>query len=153
MESSALTEFKAFVNPFPHIRVDVFWRLCSRRLFENIVTKEEIAQNEKFLILPQCFTLLVIGYPFNYRDFLFVDKICSKSFAAELSYEEKSLKSSLTFWKGKTAINRFLHWYSWWIVWSFIFTFNRISAIKAKRSPNFRRSRVPLLHAIAFQGK
>ena len=30
-------------NPFPHI--DTFWRLCSRRLFENIVTKEEIAQN------------------------------------------------------------------------------------------------------------
>ena len=28
-------------NPFPHI--DAFWRLCSRRLFENIVTKEEIA--------------------------------------------------------------------------------------------------------------
>ena len=29
------------VNPFPHI--DAFWRLCSRRLFKNIVTKEEIA--------------------------------------------------------------------------------------------------------------
>ena len=25
------------LNPFPHI--DAFWRLCSRRLFENIVTK------------------------------------------------------------------------------------------------------------------
>ena len=31
------------LNPFPHI--DAFWRLCSRRLFENIVTKEKIAQN------------------------------------------------------------------------------------------------------------
>ena len=29
------------------------------------------------------------GYPFNYRDFLFFDKICSKSSAAELSYEGK----------------------------------------------------------------
>ena len=37
---------------------------------KKIVTKEEIAQNEQFLLLPQCFQLLVIGYPFNYRDFL-----------------------------------------------------------------------------------
>ena len=72
---------------FPH--VDVFWRLCSRQLFENIVTKVKIAHNEQHLLLPQCFPLLVIGYPFNYRDFLFVDKICSKSSAAELPYEGK----------------------------------------------------------------
>ena len=56
---------------------------------KNIVTKEEIAQNEQFLLLPQYFPLLVIGYPFNYRDFLFFDKTCSKSSAAELSYEGK----------------------------------------------------------------
>ena len=74
-------------NPFPHTNAS--WRLCSRRIFENIVTKEEIAQNEQFLPLPQCFPLLVIGYPFNYRDFLLFDKICSKSSAAELSYEGK----------------------------------------------------------------
>ena len=42
-----------YFNPFPHI--DAFWRLCSRRLFENIVTKEEIAQNVQFLLLSQCF--------------------------------------------------------------------------------------------------
>ena len=54
-------------NPFPHI--DAFWHLCSRRLFENIVTKEEIAQNKQFLLLPQCFPLLVIGCLFNIRDF------------------------------------------------------------------------------------
>ena len=60
-----------------------------RRLFENIVTKEEIALNEQFLLLPHRFSLLVIGYPLNYRDFLFFDKICSKSSAAELSYEGK----------------------------------------------------------------
>ena len=52
------------------------------------MTKEEIAQNEQFLLLPQCFPLLVIGYgPFNYREFLCSDKICSKSSAAELSYD------------------------------------------------------------------
>ena len=75
------------VNPFPHI--DAFWRLCSRRLFENIVTKEEIAQNVQFLLLLQCFTIFVICYPFNYRDCPCFDKICSKSSAAELSYEGK----------------------------------------------------------------
>ena len=80
-------EYFSYINPFPHI--DTFWRLCSRRLFENIVTKEEIAQNEQFLLLPQCFPLFVIGYPFNYRDILFFDKICSKSSAAKLSYEGK----------------------------------------------------------------
>ena len=57
--------------------------------FENIVTKAEIAENKQFLLLPQCFPLLVIGYPFNYRDYPFFDKICSKSSAAELSYEGK----------------------------------------------------------------
>ena len=51
------------------------------------MTKEEIAQNEQFLLLPQCFPLLVIGYPFNDRDFPFFDKIRSKTSAAELSYE------------------------------------------------------------------
>ena len=71
----------------PHL--DTFWRLCSRRRFEKIVTKEEIAQNEPFLLMPQCFPLLIIGYPFNYSDFLLFDKIWSKSSAAELSYEEK----------------------------------------------------------------
>ena len=59
-------------NPFPHI--DAFWRLCSRRRFENIVTKEEIAQNVQFLLLPQCFPLFVIGYPFNYGDFYVLTK-------------------------------------------------------------------------------
>ena len=75
------------INPLPHI--DAFWRLCSRGLFKNIVTKEEIAQNKQFLLLPQCFPPLAIGYPFNYRDFLYFDKICSKSSATELSYEGK----------------------------------------------------------------
>ena len=75
------------INHFPHI--DAFWRLCSRQLFEKIVTKEEIAQNEQFLLLSQCFPLLIIGYPFNYSDFLYFYKICSKSSAAELLYEGK----------------------------------------------------------------
>ena len=42
-------------------------------LFENIVT--------------QCFPLLVKGYPLNYRELLFFDKLLSS--AAELLYEGK----------------------------------------------------------------
>ena len=56
------------------------------------MTKEEIAQNVQFLLLPQCFPLFVIGYLFDYGDFLFFDKIRSKSSAAELSYEGKGLR-------------------------------------------------------------
>ena len=41
-------------------------------------------QNEQFLLLPQCFPLLVIGYPYS-----IFDKTCSKLSAAELSYEGK----------------------------------------------------------------
>ena len=41
-------------NPFPHI--DTFWYLCSRQLLENIVTKEEIAQNEQFLLFATMFS-------------------------------------------------------------------------------------------------
>ena len=86
-QNEQLSPIPSMFNPFPHI--NAFGRLCSRRLFENIVTKEEIAQNVQFLFLPQCFPLLVIGYPFNYRDFLCFDKIGSKSSAAELLYEGK----------------------------------------------------------------
>ena len=93
------------VNPFPHI--DAFWRHCSRRLFENILTKEEIAQNVQFLLLPQCFPLVVIGYQFNYGVFLCFDKIWSKSSAAELSYEGKGwLKKKRTKMISKPYIVR-----------------------------------------------
>ena len=45
-------------NPFPDI--DTFWHLCSRQLFENMATKEEIAQNKQFLLLSPCFQLYLI---------------------------------------------------------------------------------------------
>ena len=70
------------------------------------MAKEEIAQNEQFLLLPQCFPLLVICYPFNYRDFPFFDKICSKSSVAELSYEGKACKNIMK--KGETHKEYFL---------------------------------------------
>ena len=52
---------ETFFIPFPHI--DAFWPLCNRQLFENIVTKEEIAQNDQFLLLPQRFQLFTVIKP------------------------------------------------------------------------------------------
>ena len=95
MENSLLTNIwllntiANIVSFIPFSLIDAFWCLCSRRLFENIVTKEEIAQTVQFLLLPQCFPLFVIGYPFNYRDFPFFDKTCSKSSATDLFYVGK----------------------------------------------------------------
>ena len=54
--------------------------------FENILAKEEIAHDEQFLLLPQCLPFLVIDYQFKFRVLPFLDKICSKSFAADLLY-------------------------------------------------------------------
>ena len=79
--SNSIFNYRLF-NTFPHI--DAF-----RRLFKNIVTKEEIAQNVQFLLLAQCFPLFVTGYPFSYGNCLCFDKIRSKSSAAELLYVGK----------------------------------------------------------------
>ena len=67
------------------------------------MTKEEIAQNVQFLLLPQCFPLFVIGYPFNYGEILCFDKIGSKSSAAELSYGER-----VKIWKLFINVNKLL---------------------------------------------
>ena len=42
-------------------------QICSRRIFENIVTKEEIAQNKQFLFLPQCFPLCLSAAELSYE--------------------------------------------------------------------------------------
>ena len=58
-------------NPFPH--KDAFWRLCSRQLFENMATKEEIAQNKQFLLLSPCFqinSILVLSFKGIFCTFL-----------------------------------------------------------------------------------
>ena len=57
------------------------------------MTKEEIAQNEQFLLLPQRFPLLVIGYPFNYRDFLFFDKYV-QSHMLQICYMRERVNSN-----------------------------------------------------------
>ena len=46
--------YVVWLNPFPH--KDTFWRLCSRRLFENRATKEEIAQDEQFILFATMFS-------------------------------------------------------------------------------------------------
>ena len=49
-----LITFNKLINyPFTSYR-----RLCSRQLFENMATKEEIAQNKQFFLLSSCFQLL-----------------------------------------------------------------------------------------------
>ena len=46
------------INCLSHTQTLFFpWRLCSRRLLKNIVTKGEIAHNEQILFLPQRFQL------------------------------------------------------------------------------------------------
>ena len=76
------------VNPFPH--KDSFWRLCSRRLCTNMVTKEEIAKNEQFLLLSQCFQLNVFNNWTSFKgSFQIVSGMFSKSSAAELLYVGK----------------------------------------------------------------
>ena len=63
---------KYFFNPFPH--VDAFWCLCCRGLFENMATKEEIAQNDIQLLF---FHLKGFSYMFSKssaEDLLFVGK-------------------------------------------------------------------------------
>ena len=54
--------------------------------FENIVTKEEIAQNEQFLLLPQCFQFCFSKYTLIYRDFYICVHMFPKSSAAYLWY-------------------------------------------------------------------
>ena len=79
------------VNPFPN--VDTFGRLCSRRsertVFENFVTKEEeeeIAQNEQFLLLTQCFQLCSVSMS-SYREiFHFIVEMFSKLSTADFLY-------------------------------------------------------------------
>ena len=89
-----MMHFIYIFNPLPHI--DAFWRLYSRQLFENIVTKEEIAQNEQFLLLPQCFPLLVIGYMRERVNVWLLSTIIFLSNCLTL------MMSSIFFWHGQT---------------------------------------------------
>ena len=59
--------FYRLFNPFPHI--DASRYLCSRRHFEKIVTKEKIAQNKQFLLLPQFFQLFFSKYTLINKDY------------------------------------------------------------------------------------
>ena len=68
----------------------VFKKLPTAEASESVYMRERVKLKVYLWNrVEQCFPLLVIGYPFSYRDFPFIDKICSKSSAAELSYEGK----------------------------------------------------------------
>ena len=73
-ENRTIKQTQITINPFPHI---------------DASAADGFAQNEQFLLLPQCFPLFDVGYTFSFRDFLIFEKICSKSSAAELSYAGK----------------------------------------------------------------
>ena len=63
--------------------IDAFWNIISRRRFENMPTKEEIAQNEQFLLLSPCFQLysiIVLSFSEIVTDFALM---FSKSSAAD----------------------------------------------------------------------
>ena len=69
------------------------------------MTKEEIAQNVQFLLLTQCFPLLVIGYPFNYRDFLFfLTKYVNSRLLQNCRMRER-VKQLVWFFTGGTGFN------------------------------------------------
>ena len=57
--------------------------------FENIVTKEEIAHNEQFRLLPHCFQLYSVIKPLFKGIICSFAKIFSKSSAADLLYVGK----------------------------------------------------------------
>ena len=77
------------INLFPH--VDVFWCLYSRQLFKTLWPKGEIAHDEQFLLLPQCFEVSLIIILALLGFFHNCAKILSKS----------SAENWLFVWKGQ----------------------------------------------------
>ena len=70
-------------KPFPTYR-QRFLMPMQQTTFENIVTKEEISQNEQFLPLPQCFQLLSVNIPSFIGIFYIFVYMFSKLAAADL---------------------------------------------------------------------
>ena len=76
------------INRFPH--TDALGRLCSRQTtFENIAAKEEIAQNQQFHHLPQCFLFCSAIIPAVIEIVHIFALKCSKSSATYLLYVGK----------------------------------------------------------------
>ena len=68
------------------------------------MTKEEIAQNKHFLLLPQCFQLFVIVIHSIIEIFYLLTKYVQSS-AAELSYEGRGLKEIFFVHKTKYIVD------------------------------------------------
>ena len=69
--------------------------------FENFLAKGEIAQDEQFPLLPQCFQLYLI-IKLSFMDiFLFFFPLFSKSSAADLLYVGKETLSETIVGKGE----------------------------------------------------
>ena len=60
--------------------------LLQQTTFENVVTKEEIAQDEQFLLLTQCFQIYSISMSTFRKIFHLIVEMFSKSSSADLLY-------------------------------------------------------------------
>ena len=65
--SILLCQSSLILKPFPTCRRTLMH--LQQTTFENIVAKEEIAQNKQFLLMPQCFQLLLNYCTPIHRDF------------------------------------------------------------------------------------
>ena len=77
-------KFRKCLQLFP-----TFLMPLQQTTFKNTVTKEEIAQDEQFLLLPQFFQLFSVIIPTNIELLCVFAFILSKSSAAELLYVGK----------------------------------------------------------------
>ena len=59
--------------------------LSQQAAFWKHSEKRKIAKNKQFLLLPQYFPLWVMGYPFNYRDFLYFKPPADSMFSTLLT--------------------------------------------------------------------
>ena len=93
---------KALVNiilpygPYKNTICSILFPTCRRILkplqqttFENFVTKEEISQNEQFLLLTECLQLYSISMSSFREIFHIIVEVISKSSAADLLYVGK----------------------------------------------------------------
>ena len=76
------------INPF-HIQTLSDASAAEDALFKNALTKEEITQNEQFLLLPQSFQLFSACTPLFFEIFHTSVYIFTKLFAADLFYVGK----------------------------------------------------------------
>ena len=74
--------YKRFLTP---LQQTTFWKHSNKK------------RHKQFFLLPQCFTLLVIGYPFNYRDFSIFWQNMFKVICCRIAVRGTGLRHNCTF--------------------------------------------------------